>query len=119
MFLSYLLVDRMVQRLPTVYRLDDDRCYLFPSDGDCRRVTIDDAMDMEDEKLLLLTDAQINWTGPWKASSRTWRVIFAASPRTIMQSKSWSKERGKRTIFMATWGWQELVGAFRYYPYES
>jgi hypothetical protein len=65
-----------------------------------------------------LTDGIIDFNiGGWPIYSlekRKWKVVFAASPNTLRQSKIWRKTSCKRTLFMATWDWEEIVAALRY-----
>lgn len=67
----------------------------------------------EKRKLWILTDESLtnpNWTRIF-----SWFVVLAASPVKVKASRQWQKARNVGVYYMNTWGWYEIVAAFRYY----
>ena len=113
--LSYLLVRRINEGLPTAFRINDNRCYLFTQNSCGSRTDANALFDLsEDTKrdLWILTDEVIEDAG-WFQKDNGWFVVLAASPTKVVKSYQWVKERNTGTRYMTYWDWEEIVAASR------
>ncbi|PUU82311.1 hypothetical protein B9Z19DRAFT_1120916 [Tuber borchii] len=113
-FLSYLLVCRLCARLPTVYRKDDQRFYLFDRASPGLEITLKQLSDLpptQKRRLWVLTDEKIDDTH-WYPKTLPWFVVLAASPNKTTASEQWHKERNPAKFYMSIWGWPEIFAAY-------
>lgn len=114
-FLSYLLILRLLEGLPTVYQIPDEACYLFSNPGKGVKLDVESLFGPSyDERRVFrnLTDEALK-NVQWKSSSSPWFILLAASPKMIEASREWAKERSPRKYFMRNWRWGEIVAGYR------
>ena len=113
-FLSYILASRLLRGQPTVYREDDDNCYLFNEGPRGKRVDMEFLFNLgTDEKkaLWILTDEALV-KAPWARLSSPWFVVLGATPGRVEASRRWLKDRNPGSRIMKNWGWHEVFAAF-------
>ncbi|RPA89012.1 hypothetical protein L873DRAFT_1832110 [Choiromyces venosus 120613-1] len=95
-FLSYLLVLKILEGQPTVFRHDDSCCYLFDSDSHSSETDANSVLHLpKNEK-----------------ECHGWFVVQAASSKKVRKSRQWEKDRNVGSHYMSNWGWGEIVAAF-------
>ncbi|CUS07218.1 unnamed protein product [Tuber aestivum] len=113
-FLSYLLARRLAMGEPTVYREDDQKCYLFDEYTAGKEVNAEYLFRLpasEKERLWILTDDSITNRG-WERQGNTWFIVFIARPAQMVLSESWRSNRNARIRYMTNWTWEEVFAAF-------
>ena len=61
----------------------------------------------------MLTDEALE-NYPWLMPCAEWFVVFAASPKKILASRKWQKERNPDVYFMRPWEWGEVYAGYWY-----
>lgn len=113
-FLSYLLVYRLLKQKPTIYRINDDTCFIFDEDRHGEETSAKALFALPEEEkrqFWVLTDEPLvnaNWYSPIFC----WYIILAASPRKVKESRDWEKNRNVGVHFMSTWKWGEIFAAY-------
>ncbi|RPA98229.1 hypothetical protein L873DRAFT_1828618 [Choiromyces venosus 120613-1] len=105
-FLSYLLVFRILEGQPTVFRRDDSCCYLFDSDSHGSETKANSVFHLpknQKKALWILMDQKLKHPG-WNEKGHSWFVVQVASPK--------KKDRNVGSHYMSNWGWGEIVAAF-------
>jgi len=103
-----------VARQPTVYRVDDQKCYYFDEvHRGCRKDAnyLFDLPDKEKRDLWILTDQAL--TDPlWNKTWHSWFVVLGCSEKKVDLSEQWVKERNLHETYMNNWEWDEIYAAF-------
>jgi hypothetical protein len=110
-FLQYLLVERILDGLPTAYQMDSQKLFLFLGAQDVQIFTERDMLDPEIyENAWALVDSNGGLEAPRydlvKPNSKFF-VVQATSPQP-RRWKSWKKERSASMVIMNPWSWKEL-----------
>lgn len=116
MFLSYLLVQRLISGQPTVYRVSDDTCYLFDQHACGKKVNINTLFELDENakrELWILTDEALTHPN-WTRAYHSWFVVLAASPEKTKASRQWQKDRNADVHYISNWNWTEIFATFRY-----
>ncbi|PWW73859.1 hypothetical protein C7212DRAFT_359168 [Tuber magnatum] len=119
-FLSYLLVQRLLKGQPTVYRESDRNCFLFDEDYRGNHVDADTLIGLSTEKkrkLWILTDEALS-DPAWNRRSSEWFVILSASPEKIKCSNQRRKDRAVGARYMRNWTWEEIFAGFSLQGWE-
>lgn len=114
--LSYILAHRLYTGEPTVYRLNDDCCYLFDDDTPGVEMTAKCLFQLSNKKksgLWILTDEALT-DARWKGRGHPWFVVLGASPAKVRLSRDWEKDRNVGVHFISPWSWAEIFAAYRY-----
>lgn len=116
MFLLYLLARRLQEQKPTVFRLNDARCFYFNETYKGARITAQEMFDMadkENERVWVLTDAPLT-DESWGTQDYQWFIVLAASPNLAKTSFVWDKGRSPGIYYMSNWRWGEIFAALWY-----
>lgn len=113
MFLSYILADRFLDALTTVYQLTEDVMVLCDSSG-IRFINMQTFLS-DSIYQTLLNDSNI-WAlfddapPDMILSNSRWFCIQASSPQQ-RKFKSWLKKYNPDLFYMEPWSWEEIVAA--------
>jgi len=116
-FLLYLLAKRLMNKEPTVYRVNDSRCFVFDETYRGANVTAKTLFELGDQshqindRIWILTDGKLS-DERWSTKNYPWFIVLAASPGLIKESWGWLKERNPRVHYMSNWQWSEIYAAF-------
>ncbi|CUS08960.1 unnamed protein product, partial [Tuber aestivum] len=112
-FLSYILARRLAMGLPTVYREDDLKCFLFDQYSSGKQVNADTLFGLpidQQQQLWILTDdppTDQRWS-----RSGGWFVVLAAATEDMKFARAWETKRNVGVHTMTHWKWSEIFGAF-------
>ena len=113
-FLLYLLIQRLATCQPTVYRVDDERCYYFDETHSGRCMNANQLFDLSPiakHDLWILTEKGL--TRPmWNQSWHTWFVVLASSEREVQHCRQWVKDRNPGEAYLNNMAWDEIYAAF-------
>lgn len=109
-FMSYLLVDRLLRGLPTVYTTMTQQHYIFTDEGMMSFEDLSDEMVgnyLRNDKVWYLSDET-----PHKVASldpaTSWMIIQASSPNKD-NFRKWQKEKSVQIYYMTPWTWDEVA----------
>jgi len=114
--LSYILARRLLNHQPTVYRINDDLCFLFNDKTQGEKISLGSLFALtkdEKRKIWILTDEAL--THPiWNNKAESWFTILGASPAKVRLSYQWQKERNPGVRYIRPWSWEDIYAAYRY-----
>lgn len=105
---------RLNKGLPTVYRREDDQCFLFNETSPGNEISLKELSRLspaQKRRLWVLTDEKIE-NNRWNVSTNGWFVVLAASPKKVSASKDWKKARNACLYYMSIWSWPEIFAAY-------
>lgn len=116
-FLSYILVLRLLEGLPTVFLSPKSEIFIFMK-GRCNFYGLHDVNGM----LESFRDNDVNW---WvlldtpnipdsleqQIQNPRWTFLHAASPESLKKAKAWSKSSLRLMYYMDIWSKEELYFA--------
>jgi len=115
-FLTYLLITRLIKAEPTVYRRNDARCYFFDETHKGTEVDAEFLFNLAEQRnprLWILTDACLT-DERWNTTYYNWFIVLAASLPHVQASGQWKSDRNVDIHYMRPWSWNEIFAAFRY-----
>ena len=122
-FLSYLLVLRLLEGLPTVFLTPYGNMYIF-AEGNCTYYKTVQGGDLDLSEIwesfrdapntadadwwVLLDTPNVPLTLAQQIQEPRWTFVHAVSPGSLKQAKVWSKNMTRQVYYMDIWTKEEL-----------